>query len=226
MNTRQNDIAKRNERVACVLFDLDGTLTDSGEGVMGSAAYAFRKLGLPVPEPRELRTMVGPPLSSSFPRLGVPQDKVEEAIAYYRDDYNDGGGKLRNSVFPGVEEMLRDLKERGLRLFVATSKPEGIAREVLTTFGLTGYLEYIAGASSDRSRETKADVLRHLLEETGYPEGLVMVGDTIWDVLGAKELGIPCVGVSWGYAAPGELEAAGADAIAKDMEELLHMLCT
>ena len=226
MNTRQNDIAKRNERVACVLFDLDGTLTDSGEGVMGSAAYAFRKLGLPVPEPRELRTMVGPPLSSSFPRLGVPQDKVEEAIAYYRDDYNDGGGKLRNSVFPGVEEMLRDLKERGLRLFVATSKPEGIAREVLTTFGLTGYLEYIAGASSDRSRETKADVLRHLLEETGYPEGLVMVGDTIWDVLGARELGIPCVGVSWGYAAPGELEAAGADAIAKDMEELLHMLCT
>ena len=224
MNTRQNDIAKRNERVACVLFDLDGTLTDSGEGVMGSAAYAFRKLGLPVPEPRELRTMVGPPLSSSFPRLGVPQDKVEEAIAYYRDDYNDGGGKLRNSVFPGIEEMLRDLKEKGLRLFVATSKPEGVAREVLTTFGLTGYLEYIAGASSDRSRETKADVMRHLLEETGHPKGLVMVGDTIWDVLGAKELGIPCVGVSWGYGEDQDMLDAGAETVVATPKDLTEYL--
>ncbi len=215
---------KRDIRYDCVLFDLDGTLTDSGPGITGGGAYAFEKLGLPVPPCEDLRTMVGPPLSSSFPRLGVPADRVEEAIGLYRHYYNRLGGKFENSVYPGVREMLERLKERGLRLFVATAKPEPVAREVLAHFGLDRYFDYIAGAGSDFSRESKADVLKYLLETAGDPEGTILVGDTVYDVAGANELGIPCVGVTWGYGSVKDMEAAGAAAIVSSPEELFWYL--
>ena len=211
-------------RYGRVLFDLDGTLTDSGEGIMGGGAYAFGRLGLPAPPARELRTMVGPPLAASFRRFGMPAELVEEAIRLYRYYYNDLGGKFRNSVYPGVEETLKKLKGLGCRLYVATSKPEPVAREVLAHFRLDGYFEQIAGASSDHSRESKADVLRRLLEMTGGAEDTVLVGDTIYDVEGANELGIPCVGVSWGYGDAGQMEAAGAAAIVGSPEELYAYL--
>ncbi len=214
----------KTRRYDCVLFDLDGTLTESGEGVMGSAAYAFTQLGLPVPPPEELRTMVGPPLRASFLRLGVPGEKVEEAIALYRDEYNNRGGKLRNGVYPGIVELLEKLKGIGCRLYVATSKPETVAREVLERFRLDRYLERIAGASLDHSRESKADVLRHLLETVEKQKKAVLVGDTIYDVLGARELGLPCIGVNWGYGEKRDMEEAGAETIVETPEELFAYL--
>lgn len=206
-----------------IFFDLDGTLTDSGEGITNSGMYAFGQLGLPLPDRAEFRKMVGPPLKTGFSVLGVPQEMIEDAIRLYRENYN-RIGKYQNRVYPGIEEMLKALKEAGCNLYVATSKPEQLAREILEGFGLSGYFEYIAGATWDHSRESKDDVLRHLISLTGAAEGTIMVGDTQYDVLGAHQRNIPCVGVTWGYGLLEELEKADAEAVADTTEELLAYL--
>ena len=212
------------ERIKNVLFDLDGTLTDPAEGITNALMHAQRRMGRPVSPREDLFVFIGPPLIETFmSEWGLSREESEQALVYYREHFGTKG-LFENVPYEGIGETLADLKASGLRLFVATSKPEGIAREVLTTFGLTGYLEYIAGASSDRSRETKADVIRHLLEETGHPKGLVMVGDTIWDVLGAKELGIPCVGVSWGYGEDQDMLDAGAETVVATPKDLTEYL--
>lgn len=209
-------------RYRCIFFDLDGTLTDSGEGIMNSGEYAFLQMGLPVPARSALRKMVGPPLSVSFPMLGVPQTLVDEAIRLYRLRYNEGGGKFENRVYDGIEACLMRLKDAGCKLFVATSKPEQLAREILEGFGLAPYFEYIAGASWDKSRETKDDVLRYLISVIGEPDGAVMIGDTQYDVTGAHLRGLPCIGVTWGYGTRDEL--AAADAVVDSPEALLARL--
>ena len=124
-----------------VIFDLDGTLTDSGEGIKNSAKYAFEQLGLPAPEENELRKMVGPPLSVGFSTLGVPEAQIDEAVRLYRARYNEGGGKYENRVYDGIEDCLKALKAAGLRLFVGTSKPESLAKEILSDFHLAPYFD-------------------------------------------------------------------------------------
>ncbi len=207
-----------------VMFDLDGTLTDSGEGIKNSAIFALERLGLPVPDRSALRKMVGPPLSIGFALLGVPDNLVDEAVRLYRERYNEGGGKYENRVYDGIEDCLKALKATGARLFVGTSKPEPLAREILERFGLAPYFDYIAGATWEKSRQNKDDVLRCLLEMIGADSGAVMVGDTHYDVTGAHARGIPCVGVTWGYGPLEELESAGADAIVNSPAELLAYL--
>ncbi len=196
-----------------VIFDLDGTLTDSGEGIKHSAAYAFQMLGLPVPADSELRKMVGPPLSVGFPLLGVPEAQVDEAVRLYRKRYNEGGGKYENRVYDGIEDCLKKLLAAGHTLYVGTSKPESLAREILSGFGLAPYFAYIAGATWDKSRQNKDDVLAYLLSVVGGAENAVMVGDTHFDVLGAHARNLPCIGVTWGYGTREELLSAGADAL-------------
>lgn len=209
-----------------VIFDLDGTLTDSGEGIMDSGKYALRQLGIPVPGEQILRKMVGPPLAVSFAYFGVPEDRIEDAIRLYRDKYINQGGKYRNKVYPGIEAVLCQLKSDGCSLFVATSKPEALAREILIRFGLGSYFEYIAGASPGHSRESKGDVLGYLLDITGKNEPSVMVGDTRFDVAGAHEKNLACVGVTWGYGTREELFCAGADKIIDTPDELPEYLHT
>ncbi len=204
-----------------ILFDLDGTLTDSGEGIMNSGRYALEQLKISVPDIQNLRKMVGPPLGTSFALFGVPEEQIEEAISLYRDHYNNRGGKYQNKVYPGIEGMLGALQSLGYHLYVATSKPEALAREILERFRLDSYFEYMAGATYDHSRESKGDVLKYLLERIGSPEETVMVGDTHFDVTGAHERGIPCIGVTWGYGLEGDMRAAGAEGIADSSEELL-----
>lgn len=206
-----------------VFFDLDGTLTDSGEGITESGLYAFRQLGLTPPERKEFRKMVGPPLSTGFSVLGVPQARIEEAIRLYREHYNRDGRYL-NHVYPGVVEMLKQLKRSGCRLYVATSKPEQLATEILSGFELSEYFEFIAGATWDHSREGKDAVLKYLLSLTGSTESTVMVGDTHYDVIGAHKRNIPCAGVTWGYGLRNELEEAGAECIADTPQQLLSYL--
>ena len=211
-------------RYRYIFFDLDGTLTDSGEGIMNSARYAFEQSGLPVPDRSELRKMVGPPLSVGFPLAGMPEERVDEAVRLYRFRYNEGGGKFENRVYDGIVGLLAQLKDAGCRLFVATSKPEQLAREILFGFGLTPYFEYVAGASWDQSRQNKDDVIRYLLSVVDAPEGAVMVGDTHYDVIGAHKRGLPCIGVTWGYGLREEIEAAGADAVVDSSAMLLAYL--
>jgi phosphoglycolate phosphatase len=206
-----------------IFFDLDGTITDSGEGIMNCATLALEYFGLPVPSREEMRVFVGPPLDQTFIRFGVPADKTDEAIKVFRSRYTTVG-KFENFPYPGVADMLQSLKEQGHRLFVATSKPEVMAIEVLRHFDLDGYFEQIAGATMDGSRSHKADVITYLLGMTGDVGQILMVGDTAFDVIGAAAHGISTIGVSWGYGTVEDMEKAGAVAIAHSMEELVALI--
>lgn len=208
-----------------VLFDLDGTLTDSGEGIINCAALALKHFGLPVPSMEEMRTFVGPPLHETFLRFGVPADKTDEAIRVYRSRYIPTG-MFENTPYPGIRELLEALKSEGYSLYVATSKPEEMSVTILERFGLAPYFERICGASTDTSRSTKDAVIAYLLEQSGAKEDMVMVGDTKYDIIGAKAHGIPGIGVSWGYGSVEEMVNAGAVGIADSMDGLLAILRT
>ena len=206
-----------------VFFDLDGTLTDSGEGIINCATLALEHFGLPVPSRQEMRVFVGPPLDKTFIRFGVPEDKAQEAIDVFRSRYL-VTGKFENTPYPGIRELLTTLKQQGHRLFVATSKPETTAVEILNKFQLADFFECICGATFDGTRSHKTDVIAYLLKQIGSPKHIVMVGDTEFDVLGATDHGIATVGVSWGYGEVAAMEQAGAVAIAHSMEELLEYI--
>ena len=206
-----------------ILFDLDGTLTDSGEGIMKCAKLALEHYGIPVPELEALRVFVGPPLHDSFVRFGVPEEEAANAIAIYRSRYLTVG-KFENFPYPGIEDLLKDLKARGFRLYVATSKPESTSIEILDHFGLSQYFDMICGATMGTSRSSKASVIAWLLEQTGLKDNMIMVGDTAFDVIGAKAHGIPTIGVSWGYGTVADMEQAGAIAIAHTMDQLKALL--
>ena len=206
-----------------ILFDLDGTLTDSGEGIINCAALALERFGIEVPDVETMRQFVGPPLVESFAKFGVPADQVEEAVAIYRSRYIPIG-KYENAPYPGVYELLDALKAQGHTLYVATSKPEEMSVDILNHFDLAKYFTCICGASLDNSRNTKDAVIGYLLEKIGGRDTAVMVGDTAFDVLGAKIHGIPTIGVSWGYGEVADMENAGAVAIAHTMDQLLELL--
>ena len=206
-----------------ILFDLDGTLTDSGEGIINCAAMVLERFGLPVPSREEMRVFVGPPLHETFVKFGVPKNQADEAVALYRTRYVPIGA-YENTPYPGIETMLKTLQENGYRLYVATSKPEDMSIKILEHFGLAHYFTRICGAALDRSRGTKEAVIAYLLEQTGEAGNMVMVGDTAFDVIGAKAHGIPTIGVSWGYGEVRDMENAGAAAIVDTPEELLSLL--
>ena len=206
-----------------ILFDLDGTLTDSGEGIINSVIPALEYYGIEIPSREELRVFVGPPLHDTFLRFGVPADQLDNATEIYRSRYIPIG-KFENAPYPGIPELLETLKAQGHKLFVATSKPEPMAVEILEHFDLARYFGRICGASMDTSRSSKEAVIAYLLEQNGSAENMVMVGDTKYDVIGAKAHGIPTIGVSWGYGEIDEMLEAGAAAIAHTTQELLELL--
>lgn len=206
-----------------ILFDLDGTLTDSGEGIINCATLALEHFGLPVPSREEMGVFVGPPLDKTFIAFGVPADKAQEAIDVFRSRYV-VVGKFENKPYPGIHELLETLQSQGHRLFVATSKPEVTALEVLEKFSLTQYFEQIVGATFDGTRSHKSDVIAYLLNKIGPQTHMLMVGDTEFDVLGAAAHNIPTIGVSWGYGKVEAMEQAGAAAIANTMDELLALI--
>jgi len=206
-----------------IIFDLDGTLTDSAEGITNSVKLVMSHFNIPIPGMDVLRTFVGPPLHDMFVKHGVPEDRVEEAIAVFRSRYTTIG-KYENTPYPGVFKLLQRLKKRGHTLYVATSKPEPQAKDILEHFELAPYFDCICGASLDRSRITKEEVLRYLLDMSPDPGEAVMVGDTVYDVVGASALGLPTIGVTWGYGVAAGMAAAGAIAIADTMETLYELL--
>ena len=206
-----------------ILFDLDGTLTDSGEGIINCALFALEHFGLPLPDRETMRVFVGPPLHQSFIKFGVPEDQADEAVRVYRSRYIPIG-KFENFPYPGVRELLEKLRTDGHKLYVATSKPEAMSIEILEHFDLAKYFTIICGATFDTSRSTKADVIAYLLQQSGKAGDTVMVGDTAFDVIGAKAHGIPTIGVSWGYGKVADMVEAGAKAIANDMDQLYDLL--
>ena len=206
-----------------VLFDLDGTLTDSGEGIINCAVFAMERLGIPVPPREELGVFVGPPLWDTFRQFGVPSDRVDEAVEIFRSRYVPIG-KFENTPYSGIRETLEALRAQGRKLYVATSKPEVTAREILEHFDLSWYFAEICGATVDKTRTSKEDVIAYLLSLDACRENSVMVGDTAFDVIGAAAHAIPTIGAAWGYGKTEDMVSAGAAAIARSPEDLLRII--
>ncbi len=211
--------------VQSILFDLDGTLTDPGMGITNSVMYALEHLGLAVPPRQELYKFIGPPLLESFREFyGMDEAQAAEAVRLFRVYFADRG-LLENELYEGIVPMLRSLAEAGKHLVLATSKPEHWAKQIMARFGLDAYVRDIAGATMDATRNKKGQVIAYALERFGVDAGsCVMVGDRMHDVEGARENGIPCIGVTYGYGDRPELEAAGAAAVADSPEQLLNLL--
>lgn len=208
-----------------ILFDLDGTLTDSFNGIANGVLYALDKLGEPSSPKSELKSFVGPPLSESFTkRFDGDVQKAARAVEIYREYYVDRGWK-ENRVYNGVPELLARLKAEGKRLFVATSKPEIMSVKIIEHFGLDKYFDYIAGASLDKSRAEKAQVIEYAISACGIDKrSAIMIGDRHHDIDGAKDVGIRSIGVLYGYGDEAELRSAGADYIAALPRDVLPLV--
>ena len=210
-----------------LLFDLDGTLTDPKEGITKAVQYALKHYGIQVDDLDSLCPFIGPPLKDSFQKYyDFPEAQAKEAIQVYRE-YFSVKGWSQNKVFPGIPEMLGELKAAGKKLYLATSKPEVFAKQILEHFGITSYFEFIGGADLEETRVRKGDVIGYVLENCGLSnkkEKILMVGDREHDVLGAREQGIECVGVLFGYGDRAEMEACHAAYIAESINELRKML--
>ena len=205
-----------------ILFDLDGTLTDSVQVVVNGFSYVIKKMGRQVPDEKQLRKFVGPPLIVSFGQhLGYPQAEAEKAVEMFREYYNEMGGALQNVVYPGIEKLLTELNAAGKTLIVATSKGTRAANIVLDHFDLTKQFAFVATAD-DIIRPRKVDVIRYALESCGVTDlaKAVMVGDREHDVLAANEVGLDSVGVLYGYGSREELTAAGATYLAESAADV------
>ena len=208
-----------------LFFDLDGTLVDSGEGIIKGIEYSLKKFGITVEDNSVLRAFIGPPLVDSFKQhYGFETEKAMLAIKYYREYYNEIG--IRQAyVYNGLVETLQALKDKGYVLAVATSKPEVLANRVLEYFGLAKFFDTISGASLDERLSHKDVILDYALKKYGVDRAkCLMIGDRKFDVLGAKANSIDCLGVLYGYGDLAEMEKAGATYIVKTPAEILELL--
>ena len=208
-----------------VLFDMDGTLTDSQEGIVKSVSYALERLGRELPPRDTLTAFIGPPLHESFSAIcGMDEAETERAVCEFRD-YFARRGWAENVPYEGMAEFLAALHAAGLRLIVATSKPETSAQKILKHFSLERYFDLICGSHpEDKSSADKASVVRAALTRAGAPKRAVMVGDRRHDMAGAHANGLEAVGVLYGYGSREELAAAGAEQLAADLNELKAIL--
>lgn len=210
-----------------ILFDLDGTLTDSSPGIINSIVYALKKYGISVEDTAELRKFLGPPLHESFKDFyGFDENKSMEAVAFYRE-YFSTKGLLENDVYKGILDLLQKLNDKGKRLILATSKPQKFTDRIMDHFDLAKYFEFIAGSNMDGTRSKKAEVIAYALHECQITDKskVVMIGDREHDIIGAKAVGIDSVGIEYGYGDYNELHNAGATYIVKTVDELKAMIC-
>lgn len=209
-----------------ILFDLDGTLTDPGVGITNSAIYALEKWNIKVAERSELYKFIGPPLRDSFMNFyGFSEEQAKEAIVYYREYFKDKG-IFENEVYPGIVELLQQLKASGKKIVLATSKPEEFAIRILKHFDLFDYFDFVGGAYMDGVRNKKGEVIQYALESAGITDlsTTVMIGDREHDIIGAKENGLDSIGVLFGYGSRKELTEAGATYIAETVGDILKFL--
>lgn len=200
-----------------ILFDLDGTLTDSSEGITRSIQYALQELGRPVPPTEELYPCIGPPLMASFlDRLGVEDElEAEKAVALYRKRYVKKG-HIENKVYDQMFPTLEELKKQGHTLFVATAKPHVQAVPILDHFDLSSYFKTIYGSELDGRNQEKTDLIATILKEENLsPEDTIMVGDREYDMRGARNNDVLPIGVSYGFGSVEELEESGAAYVAQ-----------
>lgn len=206
-------------RKKTVFLDLDGTLTDSGPGIINSFNYALVQMGYP-PLGQDADWIVGPSLWDSFAKYGIPAEQLDTAIAHYRTCYR-GGEMLNNRLYDGVYDQLTQLKQLGYALCLATSKPIAYATEITAHFGLTDLFDDQVGSELDGSRSDKAELLGFGMARLGCaPQDAIMVGDRHYDVVGAKAVGIACLGALYGFGSRDELIKAGAVALLNTAHDL------
>jgi phosphoglycolate phosphatase len=207
-----------------IMFDLDGTLSDSAPGILGSLRHAFDVNGLPRLDPLTERALLGPPFYQSLPPL-IGEAALPDVIAAYRDHYG-REGMYETSLYAGIREVLAGLRAQGVRLAVATSKPEHFAVPIVEYLGLTEFFETVGGDELDGSLRTKALVIGKVLARLGQPDpaSVQMVGDRVHDIEGARTHGIAAIGAGWGYAMPGELVAAQPGRICATPADLARAL--
>ena len=225
-----------------LLFDLDGTVTDSGPGIMNAARRALLRYNIEEADTERLRLFVGPPLDKSFmERYGFSEEDAWKAIGYFREYYNDKG-VFENSVYPGMEELLSDLRDKGYTVAIASSKPQVMIHKVLDHFDIAKYFDVIVGCELDGTRSTKSEVVQEVLSQLtdlAREQGLfagedksqtdatelvkqhaIMIGDRCYDAEGAHALGLPCIGILYGYGSRDEMEQAKADYILETVKDL------
>ncbi|WP_409374268.1 HAD family hydrolase [Streptococcus suis] len=210
-----------------ILFDLDGTLTDSGQGILNSVAYALEKMGIEEPDTANLNRFIGPPLYESFSRFyQLSPEDTQSAVDTFRVYFKEKG-MFENQLYPGIIPLLEELRTAGKTLVIATSKPEIFAKQILEHFGIAHYFDVIAGASLDSSRISKADVIGYAINQLEvFPKHAVMIGDREHDIEGARMHQLPAIGVLYGYGSKQEFEKAGATMIVETVQDLKRVLLT
>ena len=212
--------------IRCILFDLDGTLTNPKEGITRCVQYALHRFGIEEPDLDRLVPFIGPPLMQSFRDFyQMSETDARKAVDAYRERFSTIG-LFENEVYPGIPEMLHALQQQGKILAIASSKPTVYVEQILEHFQLKDYFSVIQGSNLDGTCVAKQEVILEALRRLDNPsaEELLMVGDRKFDVLGAKSMGFPCVGVRFGFAAAGELESSGAAYIAETVDDLKQYL--
>lgn len=207
-----------------IIWDLDGTLTDPADGITRSVQIALEHFGISASR-EELLSFIGPPLADSFAeKFGFSPEQCTDAIRFYRE-YFSKTGLFENQVYPDIPELLQRIQAAGKQNFLASSKPEIFCRRILEHFSILEPFAQVAGSDLEGKRAKKHAVIQYLLDSSGIdPANAVMIGDRKFDVLGAAEFSIPCIGVLWGYGSREELEQAGAAAVAEDISSLCGIL--
>lgn len=214
------------ENFRTILFDLDGTLTDSSPGIINSVRYALDKMSLKIPDDEVLNKFLGPPLTYSFEEFcGMGAEQAKQAAAVYRERYKDYC-VIENSLYDGIYDVLEQLKSAGKILAVATTKPEVMAEKIVSHFGIRKFFTAVCGSAPDGSNGEKAGIIRNALEKCGETDlgQAVMIGDRFYDIEGAKAVGIASIGALFGYGSRSELEEAGADYIASVPKDILEIV--
>lgn len=206
-----------------ILFDLDGTITDSIEGITNSIQYSLKSFGMTEKDAQSLRRFLGPPLKQSFMKFyGFSESKADQAVAKYRE-YFQTKGIYENKVYPGIPHLLESLSDKTIVL--ATAKPQIFAQKILDYFALTPYFSFVGGCTLNGKRTTKSEVISYVLSENHIsPDCAIMVGDREDDVIGARNNHVDSIGVLYGYGGEEELMSAGATYLAKDIASLLNLL--
>lgn len=201
-----------------ILFDLDGTLIDSSRGIKNGFAHTFKKLGIPFPDEDTLRTFIGPPLEDTFKRYLTSPSEIDKAVKIYREFYKEQGA-FEASVYPDIPEFLADLKKSGYQIYVTSSKLDALIPVILKAFNLDSYFTGLYGHTNQRPNKTEV-IKACLTAENISSEDAVIIGDTSFDMIGGKNVGIATIGVTWGFGLEAELRTAGADYICQTTQDI------
>lgn len=213
-----------------IAFDLDGTLTNPERGLVEGFMYAFRKLGVDYGTRESLKRFIGPPLIETWmPEFGFTYEEAEEAVILFREYYNIYGW-WDNEIYPGIVELLEGLRAAGKKIVLTTSKPEDTAEDVLRLFDIRKYFDFVGGASSHKTRERKSEVIDYVLDAIGVGSDMekrkrcILIGDRVYDAVGARECGIDSLGVLWGHGTAEEIADSGFTYTARTPCEVLRLL--